>query len=178
MTLRLLAVLVCTGLWSAQARAAWMDETAFSTGPVIDAYGPVAEVPGALPLEADSAFHIAFDTATPAEDGDPNRTLVSAARFINMHARAGVDPDNIHLAIVLHGRAVRDVSHAAEGEVNASAELIRILLEHNVTFYVCGQSASYYDVTVDDLLPGVSMSLSAMTAHARLQQQGYTLNPF
>ncbi|GJL96726.1 MAG: hypothetical protein DHS20C06_05430 [Hyphobacterium sp.] len=178
MTLRILLVLMCTVLWNTQARAAWIDDTAFSTGPVIDAYGPVAEVPGALPLAADSVFRIAFDTAIPAEDGDPNRTLVSAVRFINMHARAGVDPDNIHLAIVLHGRAVRDVTDAADGEVNASAEMIAILLENNVTIFVCGQSAAYYDVTVDDLLPGVSMSLSAMTAHARLQQQGYTLNPF
>ena len=157
MIFRILAVLACAGLWSAQACAAWIDETAFSTGPVIEAYGPVADIPGALPLEADSAFRIAFDTATPAEDGDPNRTLVSAARFINMHARAGVDPENIHLAIVLHGRAVRDVAQAAEGEVNASAELIRILLEHNVTIFVCGQSAAYYDVTVEDLLPVVWM---------------------
>jgi len=28
------------------------------------------------------------------------------------------------------------------------------------------------------LLPGVEMALSAMTAHAILQQEGYTLNPF
>jgi len=27
-------------------------------------------------------------------------------------------------------------------------------------------------------LPGVTMALSAMTAHALLQQDGYTLNPF
>jgi len=29
-----------------------------------------------------------------------------------------------------------------------------------------------------DLLPNVEMALSAMTAHALLQQDGYTLNPF
>jgi hypothetical protein len=28
------------------------------------------------------------------------------------------------------------------------------------------------------ILPGVEMALSAMTAHALLLQQGYTLNPF
>jgi len=178
MSWRLLMVLMCAGLWSAQARAAWVDDAAFSTGPVIENYGPVAAVPGALPLEPDSEFRIAFDSATPAEAGDPNRTLVSAARFINMHARAGIDPANIHLAVVLHGRAVRDVTYAADGEVNASADLIRVLLENNVQIFVCGQSATYYDVTAEDLLPGVSMSLSAMTAHAQLQQHGYALNPF
>jgi len=28
------------------------------------------------------------------------------------------------------------------------------------------------------LAPGVEMTLSAMTAHALLQQDGYTMNPF
>jgi intracellular sulfur oxidation DsrE/DsrF family protein len=47
-----------------------------------------------------------------------------------------------------------------------------------VRIFVCGQSAAYYDVTTNDLLPGVEMALSAMTVHALLQQQGYSLNPF
>jgi hypothetical protein len=34
------------------------------------------------------------------------------------------------------------------------------------------------DVATDDLLPGVEMALSAMTAHALLQNSGFTLNPF
>tara|TARA_Y100000588_G_scaffold170524_1_gene184375 strand:+ start:507 stop:614 length:108 start_codon:yes stop_codon:yes gene_type:complete len=33
-------------------------------------------------------------------------------------------------------------------------------------------------VKQQQLIPGVQMALSAMTAHAQLQQQGYTLNPF
>jgi hypothetical protein len=36
----------------------------------------------------------------------------------------------------------------------------------------------YYDIGKDDLLPKVELSLSAMTTHAQLQSQGYTLNPF
>lgn len=151
---------------------------AFSTGPVIEAYGPVADVEGAAPISPDTVFRVAFDTSTPGADGQLNRTLVSAARFINMHARAGVDPDNLHVAIVLHGRAVNDVARAENGEDNLNSELINALQDHNVEIYVCGQSAAYYEVSAGDLLPGVNMSLSAMTAHAQLQQRGYTLNPF
>lgn len=150
----------------------------FSTGPVIEEYGPVADVPGADPIPADAVFRVAFDTATPGADGQLNRTLASAARFLNMHGRAGLAPENIHVAVVIHGRAVNDVSHPAEGSENVNAGLISALLEQNVEIYVCGQSATYYGVTTEDLLPGVSMSLSAMTAHAQLQQRGYTLNPF
>ena len=36
----------------------------------------------------------------------------------------------------------------------------------------------FFKVTPKQLIQGVTMSLSAMTAHAQLQQQGYTLNPF
>ena len=102
------------------------------------------------------------------------RTLVSAARFVNMHARADVESENIRLVVVVHGAAVHDVS----GEGSTSADLVAALLEHGVRVIVCGQSAAYYNVKTEDLLPGVEMALSAMTAHALLQQQGYTFNPF
>ena len=52
------------------------------------------------------------------------------------------------------------------------------MIDQGVRVIVCGQSAAYYDVENDALLPGVEMALSAMTAHAVLQQQGYALNPF
>ena len=39
-------------------------------------------------------------------------------------------------------------------------------------------SAAAQDVTNADLQPGVKMALSAITAHAELQRQGYSLNPF
>ena len=153
-------------------------QQAFSTGPVIENFGPVADIPGAQGLSPDTRLRVAFDTAMPAENGELNRTLVSAARFLNMHARAGLDLENIELAIVVHGRAVRDVSVVEGGQSGINAELIAALTAHDVEIFVCGQSAAYYGVAAQDLLPGVTMSLSAMTAHALLQQDGYTLNPF
>jgi len=56
--------------------------------------------------------------------------------------------------------------------------LIKALTGKGVRIIVCGQSATYYDIENEDLLPNVEMALSAMTAHALLQQDGYTLNPF
>ena len=150
------------------------DLSSFSTGPVIDDFGPVADVDVSLSVPKDAMLRHSFDVGEGAEDGELNRTLVSAARFINMHARAGVEVARIKLAVVVHGKAVHDVS----GEASSSAELVAALIENGVRIIVCGQSAAYYDVTSDDLMPGVEMALSAMTAHALLQQQGYTLNPF
>ncbi len=150
------------------------DLSSFTTGPVIEDFGPVADIDVTLPVPEGAVFRHSFDVSGRAEDGELNRTLESAARFINMHARAGVDADRIEIAVVVHGAAVHDVS----GETTSSADLVAALVDHGVSIIVCGQSAAYYDVEMDDLLPGVDMALSAMTAHALLQQQGYTVNPF
>ena len=61
---------------------------------------------------------------------------------------------------------------------NKTESLIKQLLANNTQVYVCGQSAMHMKVAAEQLIPGVKMALSAMTAHAQLQQQGYTLNPF
>lgn len=150
------------------------DMSSFTTGPVLEDYGPVADVDITLPVPKDAVFRHSFDVSVRAEDGELSRSMVSAARFINMHARAGIDADRIEIAMVVHGKAIHDVA----GESAANAELVATLIEHGVKIYVCGQSAAYYDVATDDLLPGVEMALSAMTVHALLQQQGFTLNPF
>ena len=150
------------------------DMSSFTAGPVIRDYGPVVDIDVTLPLPKNAELRHSFDVAEGAEDGELNRTLVSAARFINMHARAGVAAERIEVAVVVHGKAIHDVSR----EATVNAGLVAALVDHGVQIIVCGQSAAYYGVTTDDLLPGVKMALSAMTAHALLQQQGYSLNPF
>ena len=150
------------------------DLSSFTTGPAIEEYGPVADIDVTWSTPKDAVLKHTFDVAKRADDGALNRTLVSAARFINMHARAGVDTDSIKVAVVVHGEALRDVATGT----TSSDGLVAALVDHGVSIIVCGQSAAYYGVTAEDLLPGVEMALSAMTAHALLQQQGYTLNPF
>ncbi len=151
----------------------------FSTGPAIEAYGPVASVPGALPIPAETVFKVAFDVRVAGQGGKPNRTLETAARFINMHTASGLPAEKIRLAVVVHGPAHRDLlKSSSRSEPNPNAPLIEALLAEGVQIHLCGQTAAFYDVGVDDLLPGVKMSLSAMTSHALLQQEGYTLNPF
>jgi intracellular sulfur oxidation DsrE/DsrF family protein len=61
---------------------------------------------------------------------------------------------------------------------NLNADLLQQLMKNQVKVYLCGQSAAYYDITNDMLQPGIKMALSAMTAHAVLQSEGYSLNPF
>lgn len=147
----------------------------FGPGPLIETYGQIAAVDFDMPIPDNAEFAVAFDTATQAGPDGLNRTLTSAARFLNMHVANGAAPESLQVAVVVHGGAVHDVASATAAD---NADLIATLLDHNVRVIVCGQSATYYDVSPDDLLPGVEMALSAMTAHALLQQDGYTLNPF
>ena len=156
----------------------------FSTGPVFEDFGPTAPVQQSEPLAQNTMFKISFDVATAADPDKINRTIESAARFINMHVAAGVPQENIQLAIVVHGGASLDLTNQAffaahkDGAKNASASAIAQLQDHGVTFYLYGQSAAAHGISNADLLPGVQMSLSAMTAHALLQQQDFTINPF
>ena len=164
-----MAALVCAAPASAQ------DMSAFETGPVFAQFGPHAPVEGIGEVPGDTEFSIAFDVAKPADEGDRNRGFESAARFINMHVSHGVPEENIRIAVVVHGKAVNDLLAKPD---NTSADMVQVMLGEGVRFIVCGQSAAAYGVTQDDLLPGVEMALSAMTAHALLQQRGYTVNPF
>lgn len=156
---------------------------AFTSGPVIEGFGENAPVKQTHPVSANQKFKIAFDIAEQGSADAVNRKINSLARFINMQARAGVPVDNIQLAMVIHGKASYDFLNNKAykekfGVDNPNSELLKQLVAHNVKFYVCGQSAAFFDIKDGMLVDGVDMALSAMTAHALLQQDGFTLNPF
>jgi len=160
---------------SFQATAA---ETA--TGPVIENYGPVYAVPkGSFNLDPKRQYKILMDVGKGPDDPTViNQNIESAARFLNMQARNGIKPENLKLAMVLHGSgihsALNDESYSNRFVVpNSNKELIVALVKAGVDIYVCGQSAAYNGYTAEDFLPGIKMAVSAMTVHVRLQQDGY-----
>lgn len=151
------------------------EEAQVRYGPIFEEFGPHYPIEGIDSVPQDAEFAVAFDAARQADEGTRNRGFESAARFLNMHASLGVDPDNIRIAVVVHGGAVKDL---LDQEDNASRYMVEQLLDYGVRFIVCGQSAAGSGLAQADLIPGVEMALSAMTAHALLQQAGYTVNPF
>lgn len=160
------------------------DDGAFHSGSVITEFGKIATIDSDMPLPKRVKLKVSFDAASPGKSGEINRKFDSLARFINMHVEAGVPLKSIDVALVVHGGASKDLTRndyygaQYDGASNANAPLIKALVENGVEIFLCGQSAVYYDIQKSDLLPGVKMSLSAMTAHALLQQDNYTLNPF
>ena len=81
---------------------------AFQPGTVVPDYGKVAMIDG-VTLPADTEMKVAFDIGEAGPDDAISRRLETPARFLNMHAAAGVDPENLHVALVVHGAAGRDL---------------------------------------------------------------------
>lgn len=153
------------------------------SGPVLDRYGANLAVQQTHPVTPTQRFKVAFDVSSQAQEGQVNRGFDSLARFINMHVRHGVPLANLELALVVHGSAGFDLLQEAAhkrrfARANVSGDLVTQLMEHGVRVILCGQSAGFQDISRQQLIPGVELSLSAMTAHALLQQAGYSLNPF
>lgn len=147
----------------------------FHPGTYVAEFGPIASVDSDLAIPKKAKFKVRYDVKDAAQPGELSKNLVAVARFLNMSVENGVDPKNIKLAVIVHGGATKDLTKRDD---NSNAALIAALTEKGVDIYLCGQSAAAYDVKKEDLLPGVKMSLSAMHAHAILDAEGYSLNPF
>ncbi|MEP7117727.1 MAG: DsrE family protein [Acidobacteriota bacterium] len=154
-------------------------------GPVIADYGAAFVVPDpGLPTPMLQELKVRFDVSAAAADlRAVSRQLETAARFLNMHAKAGVSPERLKVAIVVHGAAAKDVlSNDAykrrHGIDNPNLPLLDALKRAGVRIYLCGQTAGSSGIVAADLAPPVQMALSAMTAHLVLNAEGYVLNPF
>ena len=109
--------------------------------PVISGFGNFYQLPEHAPIAADTRFKIAFDVAEAAQTGEQNNHINSLARFINMHVAHGVKPENIELALVIHGSASVDVlanEHYLKRfkSDNKNQHLITQLLRNNTQVYV------------------------------------------
>ncbi|WOJ97111.1 DsrE family protein [Congregibacter brevis] len=172
---RWLAV-ISTALVFSQGAVAGPED--FHSGGLIKDYGRFADVPAAKPLPADTRFKVAMDVVDGGVTGEVNSIFQIAAGFLNLQHANGISPENVEIALVVHGDAHRDLlNDAAYGGVNPNRELLGILQEYNVQVLYCGQNAVMRDVAAEDLLPGVEMTHSATTTHVLLQQQGYSLRP-
>ena len=165
--------------------SAWANSVAadFADGPVIFAYGKHVPVQQDMKLEKTAVLKVVFDVSAAGKDGALNRGFDSVARFLNMHAANGIPTNDIYLAIVIHGAASNEMlSNKAYqtkyGKDNPNSELLLALMKNKVKVVLCGQSAAYHQIANKDLIEGVDMALSAMTAHTIFAAKGYSQNPF
>lgn len=171
-------ILCASALAALASQPALAGPEKFQPGTAVAGFGKFAPIEDPA-ITPETKFRIAFDIAAAAQPDQVNRNIDSAARFLNMVTAAGVPAENIDLAIVVHGPAGADLRAAyKDGSANPTVALVAALIDAGVSIQLCGQTAAMSDIAAEDLVPGVTIPLSAMTAHALLQQQGYTLNPF
>jgi intracellular sulfur oxidation DsrE/DsrF family protein len=156
-----------------------------TAGPIITNYGKVFTIDNPeFKTDTSLVFKAVFDVMQTSDNNEHlNTSLETAARFLNMHAQAGVPPENLHVALVVHNLATKDIiSHEAYqkrfGINNPNAELIEDLLAVGGKVIVCGQSIHSRGFKKEELLPGVQVSLSAITALLQLQNDDYKLIKF
>ncbi len=150
---------------------------------LITGYGdfkPVADTSFKTPKKIKAVF----DVYTSDEDNEEvNRGINTVARFLNMHIDAGVKKKNIKAALILHGKAGKDIlNHEAYNKRfitnNPNAELLTKLHDAGVQIIVCGQTVEFRGYKRNEILDFIDVSLSAITALVSLQSQGYQLITF
>lgn len=151
-----------------------------TTGPIVNAGGPTFAVENpTFDTPMDMQFKAVFELRDAASAPErQNQNLGTMARYLNMHARAGVPRENIRVAGVVHGGAalalLKDEHYSEEhGVENPNKALIAEIVAAGGQVILCGQTAGARGITADQLLPGVQLALSAMTALTVLQSEGY-----
>ena len=111
-----------------------------------------------------SADHkIIFDVTQSSEDKSvTNKYIETAARFLNMHANAGMKAEQLHVAMTIHGGAWQDVltNDAYKekfGVDNPNLQLINQLTDAGVDVILCGQTAGARGLNKANTNPNVKL---------------------
>lgn len=150
------------------------------TGEIIKDYGVTFEVNNPdYVTETDSEFKVIFDVDKSSEDRSiVNKHLEIAARFLNMHANAGMKPEQLKVAMTIHANASEDVLNNDAykekfGVDNPNLKLINDLSDVGVDIIICGQAVAKRNMSTEDINPKVKIALSATTALIQYQNKGY-----
>lgn len=164
---------------------AWAQKAPRSQGPLVKDYGEVFAIESPdFSTPKDKPYRVLFDIyASPEDPASLNPQINTLARFLNMHAQAGVPPENLHVACVFHNLATKDVmnSEAYEekyGVPNPNEPLLEALEAAGANIYLCGQSMHARGLERERLAKPVKVALSAMTVILALQSEGYQLIKF
>ncbi|RRQ49038.1 hypothetical protein DZC72_13440 [Maribacter algicola] len=156
-----------------------------SSGPIITDFGQVWKIENQdYTLDTSKTFKAVFDIMTSPDDlNQVNPSIETAARFLNMHGQNGIPLEQLKVALVVHNKASKDVisSDAYQkkfGTKNPNEALLKALMAANADVIFCGQSSVSRGVPKEELIDGVQLSLSAMTALIQLQDDNYRLIKF
>ena len=152
-----------------------------TSGPVIQSTGMSIKVDDpTFGAPAGHLFKAVFEIN--AGGGDTvrvNEQLANVARYYNTHVRHGIPETQVKAAAVFHGSGwpalLTDAAFATRfgGKPNPSRRLTEELIEHGAQLVLCGQTAGARGIRRDELLPGVKVAISAMSAMQIFQSDGF-----
>ena len=132
-----------------------------------------------LLLKKDKVYKVIFDVFKDSKKkSKKNPSIVTVARYIQMHTQQGVPVDNLKIALVLHGAATKNALNNSSyqnkyGKDNPNLALLSALKQANVDIFVCGQSLYAKGLNETNTSKSVQVSLSALTALVHFQSEGY-----
>lgn len=148
--------------------------------PVMDGYGQFVRLPDAA-FQPEKDSKVVLDITSDKLEGEVIKALDRAALMLGQYADADAP---IKMALVLHGSATKAVLTDAayekhkKSKTNPNLGLIRTLEKQGVEIFVCGQALANKRYALDEIVPEVTVALSAATAVITLQKQGYSYLPF
>lgn len=156
-----------------------------SSGPVIQSTGMSIKVDNpTFVVPEGHVFKALWVINSGGDSAQVNAQLTTIARFYNVHVRHGYPEERVKAAAVVHGNGwpalLTDSAYGARygGRTNPSRRLVEELLQHGAQIVLCGQTAGSRGIRRDELIPGVKVAISAMTAFNVLQADGYRYNPW
>lgn len=155
------------------------------SGPILESFGEVWQVKNPdFKVNTSKTYKAVFDIMKSPEDVTQiNASIETAARFLNMHAQSGIPLEQLKVALVVHNEASKDLITSKSyiekyGTTNPNEKLLEQLMANGAQIIFCGQSSSSRGFPKEDLIKGVQLSLSAMTALIQLQDENYRLIKF
>ena len=150
-------------------------------GPLIEGFGRHVDLPNAdfVMRTDDNIYRVAFEISQPLNAPErPHMRLEAAARFMNMHAHAGIPQEDLQVKLVLHGGGTRaamtNEAYQERYEMdNPSLPLLEALSDAGVEIFLCEQSRVLNGLDANEVSAPVKSALSAMPAVVTLQADGY-----
>lgn len=155
------------------------------SGPLIQKFGKTFTVPDPdLAVNPDEDYKVVFDIAQAPEDPSSlNPYFNTVARFLNMHAAAGVDNKRLKPVLVVHGGAAfgllkNEFYREKFGVDNPNLALLNTLHDLDIPVILCGQTAGARAISSEKRWEHTTLALSAMTALIHYQNLDYALISF
>lgn len=167
------------------AKALYAQSPSKIKGSVIPEFGLTYEVPHPdLKTDTTLIFKAVFDVSKAPEDPSKrNPYIETVARFLNMHANAGVPVENLKVRMAMHGQASygllkNEYYKEKFGVDNPNIALLEAIEDADVEILLCGQTAGSRNLSPERRIPLTKVALSAMTILIQSQEEGYNLIAF